>query len=98
MAKKTNKDPAPEQVQQPTPEATTTPEATAAPELEQTPAFPMMVQVTTDHLEVRKGPGRGHQVTGRLCIGAFTVSEESDGWGRLENGLGWIDLRFTQRP
>ena len=74
MAKKTNKDPAPEQVQQPAPEA------------------------TTDRLEVRKGPGRGHQVTGRLCIGAFTVSEESDGWGRLENGLGWIDLRFTQRP
>ena len=98
MAKKTNKDPAPEQVQQPAPEATTTPEATAAPELEQTPAFPMMVQVTTDRLEVRKGPGRGHQVTGRLCIGAFTVSEESDGWGSLENGLGWIDLRFTQRP
>lgn len=97
MAKKTNKDTAPEQVQQPAPEATT-PEATAAPEPEQAPAFPMTVQVTTDRLEVRKGPGRGHQVTGRLCIGAFTVSEESDGWGRLENGLGWIDLRFTQRP
>lgn len=92
MAKKTNKDPAPEQAQQPAPEAT------AAPEPEQTPAFPMAVQVTTDRLEVRKGPGRDHQVTGRLCIGAFTVSEESDGWGRLENGLGWIDLRFTQRP
>ena len=95
MAKKTNKDPAPKQVQQPAPEAATTPEA---PEPEQAPAFPLTVQVTTDRLEVRKGPGRGHQVTGRLCIGAFTVSEESDGWGRLENGLGWIDLRFTQRP
>ena len=95
MAKKTNKDPAPEQVQQPAPGAATTPEA---PEPEQAPAFPLTVQVTTDRLEVRKGPGRGHQVTGRLCIGAFTVSEESDGWGRLENGLGWIDLRFTQRP
>ena len=68
MAKKTNKDPAPEQVQQPTPEATTTPEATAAPELEQTPAFPMTVQVTTDHLEVRKGPGRGHQVAALVAL------------------------------
>ena len=96
MATKTNKDPAQEQAQEQAQQPA--PEATAAPEPEQAPVFPMTVQVTADRLEVRKGPGRGHQVTGRLCIGAFTVSEESDGWGRLENGLGWIDLRFTQRP
>jgi N-acetylmuramoyl-L-alanine amidase len=56
------------------------------------------VKVTADALNVRKGPGTGYAKTG--CIrdkGVYTIVEESNGWGRLKSGLGWISLAYTKR-
>lgn len=56
------------------------------------------VKVTADALNVRKGPGTSYAKTG--CIrdkGTYTIVEESNGWGRLKSGLGWISLAYTSK-
>jgi len=57
------------------------------------------VRVTaTSGLNVRKGPGTGYGVAMSLDHGgAYTIVEESDGWGRLKSGAGWICLQYTER-
>ncbi|MGI6535113.1 MAG: N-acetylmuramoyl-L-alanine amidase [Eggerthellaceae bacterium] len=59
---------------------------------------PYTVKVTADALNVRKGPGTSYEKTG--CIrdkGTYTIVKESNGWGRLKSGLGWISLAYTAR-
>ena len=63
---------------------------------------PYMVRVSIPDLNIRKGPGKSHQKTGRFTgVGVFTIVEESDGWGLLkayqEKRDGWISLAFTTR-
>lgn len=57
------------------------------------------VKVTTDHLNIRTGPGTDFSKTGKFTgIGVFTITEVREGqgsvsgWGRLKSGAGWICL------
>lgn len=57
-----------------------------------------LVKVTTDALNIRKGPGTNYLVTG--CIrdkGVYTIVETSGNWGRLKSGAGWICLDYTSK-
>ena len=52
-----------------------------------------MVQVQSS-LRIRSGPGTGYAVTGRLKNNdRVTVTEEKNGWGRLQQG-GWVSLDY----
>lgn len=57
-----------------------------------------LVQVTATALNIRSGPGISYAVTG--CIrdkGVYTIIAESDGWGKLKSGAGWICLDYTKK-
>lgn len=56
------------------------------------------VKVTTDALNIRRGPSTNTSKTG--CIrdrGVYTIVETTNNWGRLKSGLGWICLDYTKR-
>lgn len=58
--------------------------------------FPYIVKVNTDILNVRSGPGANYPVKTRVTRNyKYTIVEESEGWGRLKSGAGWIDLSYT---
>jgi len=58
--------------------------------------FPYIVQINTDVLNVRTGPGTNYQIHTKVTRGyKYTIVEESEGWGRLKSGSGWIDLSYT---
>lgn len=70
--------------------------------VEQTSAKPKTssykVKVTVDALNIRKGAGTKFAITGVIRDrGIYTIVEESDGWGKLKSGAGWICLKYTQR-
>lgn len=57
-----------------------------------------LVRVTADVLNVRSGPGPGYGVTTQVRKGsAFTIVEESGGWGKLKSGAGWISLKYAEK-
>lgn len=69
-----------------------------------TPGFePYTVQVTTNCLNIRQGPGTNYGITGQITDkGTYTIIEESTGngaslWGRLKSGAGWIALDYTSK-
>lgn len=56
------------------------------------------VKVTSAALNVRSGPSVNYGIN--MCIrdkGIYTIVEESDGWGKLKSGAGWINLDYTKR-
>lgn len=55
-------------------------------------------KVTTETLNVRKGPGASYTKVGTVKQGeAFTITKVSGGWGYLKSGLGWICLAYTSK-
>lgn len=59
---------------------------------------PYMVTVTASALNVRKGPGTKYGIVQTIKRGgAYTIVEESNGWGKLKSGAGWIKLSYTKR-
>lgn len=59
---------------------------------------PYTVKVTVDALNIRAGAGTNYSING--CIrdhGIYTIVAESDGWGKLKSGAGWISLYYTKR-
>jgi N-acetylmuramoyl-L-alanine amidase len=64
---------------------------------------PYLIKITTDSLNIRKGPGTNNAVVGVIeDRGVYTIVDESNGpgatrWGKLKSGAGWISLDFTQR-
>ena len=62
-----------------------------------------LVKVTTDVLNIRKGPGTNYAITGQIKDkGTYTIVKESTGagatlWGKLKSGAGWISLDYTSR-
>ncbi|MBO4893460.1 MAG: N-acetylmuramoyl-L-alanine amidase [Clostridia bacterium] len=53
----------------------------------------MRVKVLCDSLNVRSGPSTLHKINTVIPKGGvYTVTEVSDGWGRLRSGAGWINL------
>ena len=54
------------------------------------------IKVTVDALNIRSGPGTQYKING--CIrdyGVYTIVEESNGFGKLKSGQGWICLDYT---
>lgn len=57
-----------------------------------------IVQVTTDVLNIRKGPGTNYAVVGSIKDrGKYTIVEEKNGFGRLKSNAGWISLTYTKK-
>ena len=62
-----------------------------------------LVKVTTDVLNIRKGPGTNYGTNGDIRDkGVYTIVAESDGpgaskWGKLKSGVGWISLDYTKK-
>ena len=62
-----------------------------------------LVKVTTDVLNIRKGPGTNYGTNGDIRDkGVYTIVSESDGpgaskWGKLKSGAGWISLDYTKK-
>lgn len=55
------------------------------------PAVPFQVQVIIRDLNIRKSPN-GEKTGKYTGKGMFTITEVSNGWGRLKSGAGWIWL------
>lgn len=56
------------------------------------------VRVTVEKLNIRKGPGMNYQTDGQIKDkGVYTIVDESNGWGKLKSGAGWIWLAYTKR-
>lgn len=56
------------------------------------------VRVTATVLNIRKGPGTSYAVTGQIKDkGVYTIVQESNGWGKLKSGAGWISLAYTKK-
>lgn len=56
------------------------------------------VRVTASALNVRKGPGTNYGVTTVIRDkGVYTIVGESNGWGKLKSGAGWISLNYTKK-
>ena len=57
-----------------------------------------LVKVTADVLNVRSGPGTRHKIVTQVRQGqVYTIIGESDGWGKLKSGAGWISLEFVKK-
>lgn len=56
------------------------------------------VKVTASLLNVRSGPGTGYGVRTTVRKGeVYTIVEESNGWGKLKSGAGWVKLSYTTK-
>ena len=56
------------------------------------PALPFTVKVIIDDLNYRSEPSMSGAVKGQTGKGVFTITQVSDGWGKLKSGAGWIYL------
>lgn len=62
-----------------------------------------LVKVTTDVLNIRKGPGTNYGTNGAIRDkSTYTIVAESDGpgaskWGKLKSGAGWISLDYAKK-
>ena len=56
------------------------------------------VTITADVLNVRSGASTSYPVTTTVKKGeVYTIVEESNGWGKLKSGAGWISLAYTSK-
>lgn len=59
---------------------------------------PYTVKITASTLNVRGGGSVAHLITGTVNRGQiYTIVSESNGWGKLKSGAGWINLKYTQK-
>ena len=57
-----------------------------------------LVKINTDTLNVRKGPGTSYGIATTVKKGqVYTIVQESNGWGKLKSGAGWIKLSYTKK-
>ena len=56
------------------------------------PDVPFTVTVIIDDLNYRSQPSMQGTVKGQTGKGIFTITEVSNGWGKLKSGVGWIWL------
>lgn len=57
-----------------------------------------LVKVTVSALNIRPTPSTSQKEVGVIRDkGVYTIVEESNGWGKLKSGKGWIYLEHTQR-
>ena len=56
------------------------------------------VRITASALNYRQGPGVNYKVNGVIYDkGIYTIVDESNGWGKLKSGAGWISLKYTSK-
>ena len=56
------------------------------------------VKIIADVLNVRKGPGTNYGIATTVKKNeVYTIVGESNGWGKLKSGAGWISLEYTSR-
>lgn len=68
------------------------------PVREETTASVYLVKITTPVLNIRKGAGTKYKIVGTVKKGeVYTIVEESNGWGKLKSGAGWISLAYTSK-
>lgn len=60
------------------------------------PAVPFSVQVIVNDLNIRKEPKMGNNIVGQTGKGVFTITEVTDGWGKLKSGAGYIYLENSE--
>ena len=57
-----------------------------------------LVKIDTPVLNIRKGAGTKYKIVGTVKKGeVYTIVEESNGWGKLKSGAGWISLAYTSK-
>ena len=57
---------------------------------------PYLVKINTAVLNVRSGAGTGYKINTTVKRGeVYTITAESNGWGKLKSGAGWIKLSYT---
>lgn len=57
-----------------------------------------LVRVTTDALNIRKGPSTDYPVVRAITDrGVYTIVETSGDWGKLKSGAGWINLKYCRK-
>lgn len=57
-----------------------------------------VVKITTDVLNIRKGPAMSYDIVGKVKKGeAYTIVEEKNGFLKLKSGVGWISKQYTQK-
>lgn len=67
-------------------------------EVAQTNQHGYQVKVTASTLNVRKNPTTSSAITTTVRKGqVYTIVEESNGWGKLKSGAGWISLAYTKK-
>ena len=75
-----------------------TEEKTEKEEIQQSSSVPYLVRVTATALNVRIGAGLKYKIKTDIKKGeVFTIVEESNGWGKLKSGAGWIRLKYTEK-
>lgn len=67
-----------------------------------TPSTAYKVRITAGSLNIRKGPGTSYATNGVVHGNeVFVVTDEAlngeTRWGKLENGRGWVSLKYTER-
>ena len=56
------------------------------------------VKITADVLNVRAGAGTSYKINTKVKKNeVYTIVGESNGWGKLKSGAGWISLKYTSR-
>ena len=56
------------------------------------------VRITASILNVRKGAGTNYSISTTVKRNeVYTIVEESNGWGKLKSGAGWISLSYTTK-
>lgn len=56
------------------------------------------VKITANVLNVRMGPGTNYGIATTVHRGeVYTIVQESNGWGKLKSGAGWISLTYTTK-
>lgn len=63
------------------------------------PSFaPYLVRIDTAVLNVRAGAGTNYKITTQVKKNeVYTIVGESDKWGKLKSGAGWINLDYTKK-
>lgn len=62
------------------------------------PSSGYLVKIATDTLNVRAGAGVGYRITTTVKRNeVYTIVNESNGWGKLKSGAGWINLSYTRK-
>lgn len=58
---------------------------------------PRLVRINCSSLNVRSGPGVEYKVNTVVKKNeVYTIVDESNGWGKLKSGAGWISLKYTK--